>query len=257
MLTFGEKMAQEEPRRWKSLAVAGGVALIALALLVTVLSQEMTQIAPLPPTAVPANPADPAVAFVNGQPIGRNFWVEAVQLDQVMSGLAGVPAPSPEETLERLINEVLVLQTVSQRPPTRDEVEARIAALEAAWGVEDEQVVAALTAAGLDREALARSVSRLLLVQRSQEQLVAEGTPTDDWLTRLRGQAEITINYQQMETAFLSLQPTAPPSPLPTPEPPPPLAVDFTLERAGGGSLTLSEQLALGPVVLVFFQRCG
>jgi peroxiredoxin len=37
----------------------------------------------------------------------------------------------------------------------------------------------------------------------------------------------------------------------------PEVAPDFTLERSGGGSLTLSEQLAQGPVVLVFFQRGG
>jgi len=58
-------------------------------------------------------------------------------------------------------------------------------------------------------------------------------------------------------------------SPLPTPVPatetPPPtpnlavpdVAPDFTLERAGGGTLTLAEQLAQGAVVLVFFQRGG
>jgi hypothetical protein len=58
-------------------------------------------------------------------------------------------------------------------------------------------------------------------------------------------------------------------SPIPTPVPatatPPPtpnlavpdVALDFTLERAGGGTLALAEQLAQGPVVLVFFQRGG
>ena len=56
-------------------------------------------------------------------------------------------------------------------------------------------------------------------------------------------------------------------SPLPapateTPYPGPTLALpevapDFTLERAGGSPLTLSEQLAEGPVVLAFFQRSG
>ena len=37
----------------------------------------------------------------------------------------------------------------------------------------------------------------------------------------------------------------------------PAVAPDFTLERAGGSPLTLSEQLAQGPLVLVFFQRSG
>ena len=57
--------------------------------------------------------------------------------------------------------------------------------------------------------------------------------------------------------------PIASPTPAPAPETPTPaltlpeVAPDFTLERAGGGTLTLAEQLAQGPVVLVFFQRCG
>jgi cytochrome oxidase Cu insertion factor (SCO1/SenC/PrrC family) len=34
-------------------------------------------------------------------------------------------------------------------------------------------------------------------------------------------------------------------------------APDFTLERSDGSAFTLSEQLAQGPVVLVFFQRCS
>jgi hypothetical protein len=55
------------------------------------------------------------------------------------------------------------------------------------------------------------------------------------------------------------------PLPLPATEMPyptpvlalPAIAPDFTLERAGGSPLTLSEQLAQGPVVLAFFQRSG
>jgi hypothetical protein len=48
---------------------------------------------------------------------------------------------------------------------------------------------------------------------------------------------------------------TAPSSPLPTIAFE--IAPDFTLERADGSTFTLSEQLAQGPVVLLFFQRCG
>jgi cytochrome oxidase Cu insertion factor (SCO1/SenC/PrrC family) len=61
---------------------------------------------------------------------------------------------------------------------------------------------------------------------------------------------------------------TSAPTPLPTPasvvEPSSPLstevleaAPDFTLDWADGRAFTLSEQLAQGPVVLVFFQKCG
>ena len=55
-----------------------------------------------------------------------------------------------------------------------------------------------------------------------------------------------------------------PESPLSTPETEtssapaiPEVAPDFTLQRSGGGMLTLSEQLMQEPVVLVFFQRGG
>jgi hypothetical protein len=59
--------------------------------------------------------------------------------------------------------------------------------------------------------------------------------------------------------------PTAIASPSPVPEtttPVPTAAVpqvapDFTLQRADGGTFTLAEQLARGPVVLVFFQVGG
>jgi cytochrome oxidase Cu insertion factor (SCO1/SenC/PrrC family) len=44
-------------------------------------------------------------------------------------------------------------------------------------------------------------------------------------------------------------------SPLPTEIPK--AAPDFTLDQADGSTFTLSEQLAKGPVVLVFFQKCG
>lgn len=257
--TEGE--VEQGPRgRWGPLIVAGGVAVAVLLLVAAMLSREAAQTAPLPATSVPTSPADPAVATINGQPIGRNFWAEAVLMDQVMSGLAGVSAPAPEETLERLINEVLLIQAApAQQTPTDEEVEARIAALEEAWGVGDEQVVAALAAVGLEREALVRSVTRLLVVQRAQGALEAEGTSIEDWLVREREQAQIVIYRERMQVNFLPVPPTAYPSALPTPTPELSLSseLDFTLERAGGGTFTLLEQLTRGPVVLVFFQRCG
>lgn len=237
--------------RWGWAFATGGIALLMLFLVIGMLSREVTPVAPPVPSATPS-PADPPVALVEGQPIGRNFWAEAVLLDWAMSRLAGVPAPSPEETLERLINEVLVLRAAPPQPmPGRDEIEAQIAGLEQTWGVSDEQVTAALGQAGLGRDSLERAVARLLMVQRAQAALEAQGTPISEWLSQERARARVVIYREQMRVSFRF------PTPAVTPTSEWAQAPDFTLERAGGGTLTLSDLMRQGPVVLVFFQRCG
>jgi hypothetical protein len=55
-----------------------------------------------------------------------------------------------------------------------------------------------------------------------------------------------------------SIPATETPAPSPTPALAiPSIAPDFTLAQSGGGTFVLTEQLAQGPVVLVFFQRGG
>jgi cell division protein FtsN len=52
--------------------------------------------------------------------------------------------------------------------------------------------------------------------------------------------------------------PAKPPTLTPVPRPEvPEVAPAFTLNRAGGGTFILQNQLEEGPVVLVFFERCG
>lgn len=243
--------------RWVWALATGGIALLMLLLVIGMLSREAVPVAPPVPSATPS-PVDPPVALVEGQPIGRNFWAEAVLLDWTMSRLAGVPAPAPEETLERLINEVLVLRAAPPPPqPTREEVEAQIAALEAAWGVTDEQVTTALNEVGLGRDSLERAVARLLVVQRAQAALESGGTPVQEWLTQERARARVVIYREPMRVSFRFPTPAVASTSAVTPTPEPARAPDFTLEQAGGGTLTLSEYLARGTVVLVFFQRCG
>ncbi len=271
-------------RLWAVLGV--GVAVLAgLGLLLAFLGREPSAPAPTITPTTPTPSEGPVVASVDGRPIRYSFWMETILLDQVMSGLAGQPAPTRDETLQRLINEELALQAFPpEQEPTVDQVEARIAALEQTWGVDDAAVVTALVEAGLDRAAFERATRRLLAVQASLEALQSRGHDTKSWLEEQRASAEIVLNEEfenvtapvlpsaqspiaTLVTSPLSVptieSPIASPTPAPAPETPTPalalpeVAPDFTLERAGGGTLTLAEQLAQGPVVLVFFQRCG
>lgn len=273
-------------RLWAVLGL--GVAVLAgLGLLLAFLGREPSAPAPTITPITPTPSEDPVVASVDGRPIRYSFWMETILLDQVMSGLAGQIAPTPDETLQRLINEELTLQAFPpEQEPTVDQVEARIAALEQTWGVDDAAVVTALVEAGLDRAAFERATRRLLAVQASLEALQSRGHDSKSWLEEQRASAEIVLNEEfenmaapvlpsaqspiaTLVTSPLSVptieSPIASPTPAPAPETPAPtpalalpeVAPDFTLERASGGTLTLAEQLAQGPVVLVFFQRCG
>ncbi|MCK4472083.1 MAG: hypothetical protein KAW49_09895 [Anaerolineae bacterium] len=271
-------------RLWAVLGI--GVAVLAgLGLLLAFLGREPSAPAPTITPTTPTPSEDPVVASVDGRPIRYSFWMETILLDQVMSGLAGQPAPTPDDTLQRLINEELALQAFPpEQEPTVDQVEARIAALEQTWGVDDAAVVTALVEAGLDRAAFERATRRLLAMQASLEALQSRGHDTKSWLEEQRASAEIVLTEEfenvtapvlpsarspiaTLVTSPLSVptieSPIASPTPAPAPETPTPalalpeVAPDFTLERAGGGTLTLAEQLAQRPVVLVFFQRCG
>jgi hypothetical protein len=119
----------------------------------------------------------------------------------------------------------------------------------------------------------------MLTVQAALEALESEGHNTTTWLEEQRESAEIVINEEFKGATVPYTPPQSPlappdalspiPTPVPAPETPstvnaddadpalPEIAPDFTLVRAGGDRFTLADQLTQGPVVLVFFQRCG
>jgi hypothetical protein len=278
-----------KPRLWATFGVSI-TALVGLGLLMVFLSRGPGAPTPIVASPVPTIDEDPTVASVNGRPIKHSFWMQAALLDQVLSGIAGQPAPASDETLQRLINEDLLLSAFPpEQPPTTDQIEAQIARLEDSWRVSDDAVNLALDNAGLDRPAFVQAIGRLLIVQASLDALQAQGYHISTWLEEQRASAEIVLDAElgSVVAAQLPASPTPPqtvlstatmspiPTPMPTstsvplidlsplspPTPPmqaiPEIAPDFTLARASGGSFTLSEQLAQGPVVLVFFQKCG
>jgi hypothetical protein len=202
------------------------------------------------------------VASVDGAAISYATWQEAVLLDQVVSGLAGQAPPEPDETLQRLINETLVLKAF---PPegVRDpeQLEAHIAALERDWGVADAAVVAALESIGLDREDFTRYIDRSLDVQAGLDAIQDQGSEPATWMALQRAGADIAI-FQDVLALSTPVAQAAAPSPTPLPVPTrtlvlPEVAPDFTVRGAKGLEVTLSEQLEQGPVVVVFFLGGG
>lgn len=269
-------------RLWTIIGV-GVAVIVGLGALLMFLGRGPGELSPAPPPVTPTQADGPIAASVNGSAISQSSWGEAVLLDQVLSGLAGQSAPTPEETLWRLIDQELVLQSTSEQEPTVEQVEAQITALQQTWGVDESAVTAALERVGLTRAVFEQAVGRLLKVQAGLETLTDQGYDTAAWLEEQRSGADIQIFEGTAALPISTAQspiPTSVPSPLPTPAavtvaatptsapatapliPTSPLAdlgfaPDFTLERAGGGALTLTEQLSQGPVVLVFFQKCG
>jgi peroxiredoxin len=236
-----------------------------------------------PPNAPGLPDLDDAVATVNNQIITQQVWQQATRLDAVMSQLAAQPIPTAEETLDRLINEIIVLEAapaLTQRVE-EEEIEARIQALVTSWSITDEKIVAALAAAGLKRSDLTVRVKRLMQVEAALNQLATQEDDLKAWLTAARASAEIGLyrslvseeetRRQGEETTLVSQSPQKPeseaslpssaPAPPPVFAPPSEMAVspypesaapDFTLTQLDGSPLTLSD-LRGKPILINFW----
>lgn len=216
------------------------------------------------PTPTLRPTTEPLAASVNGYTITQSYFSQTVRLNQVLGELSGAPTMEAEETLQRLIRSELILQGAEDvDEPSEEDVESFITSLERSWGVSDEQVVERLQAVGLERSFLEDTIQRLLTVQGSVQSLQEEGHSISEWLRDQQADAEITVYEAAVspdQADGTSEEGQEGDDPTPTPgvrSEVPDVAPDFTLSRAGGGSFTLAEQLELGPVALVFFERCG
>ncbi len=176
-------------RRWTLFAIAcvGGLGLLAVLLLL--IAQ--------PPRSIPSpTPTLHTVALVDGQLISFAQWQRAVAVDQVMSALVGQPPPSPQETLEQLINERLVLQAAADAGipgANQEQIDDWLAGFMAAWDLDEAAFDQALGGAGLSRAEFSQEiVPRLLRVQQALQELPADGN-AQAWIADLRRQAAIEI----------------------------------------------------------------
>jgi hypothetical protein len=221
------------------------------------------------------------VAAVNDYTITEEYLERATALNTVLSDFAGQESLGESETLQRLIKQQLVLQGAPpDEAPSEEDVEDYIKRMQEAWSIDEETMVAELEAVSVERDFLEETIHRLLSVQTSVDQLTQEGQDVNAWLSEQEEKADIQIYQDPSELSEapaeedeedeepdvtntpsvveVTLSPDVPPTSTPAPEPEvPTIAPAFTLDRAGGGQVSLESQLEEGPVVLVFFQRCG
>jgi len=227
--------------------------------------------------------ADEIVATVDEQVITRQQWQQATRLDAAMSRVTNQPVPTAEETMDRLVSEIIILaQAPELSSPSSTEIEERIAALEKSWDISDQMMVSAVEETGLSRDHLVARVGRLMQVKTGLEQLSAQGCDLSQWLAGARAAAEISL-YQPLLASTLpqttprkeeaspippvipqggeaepamypleeidlpGLSPDLPVSPYPEQ-----VAPDFSLTGLDGSALTLSD-LRGRPVLINFW----
>ncbi len=202
------------------------------------------------------------VAVVNTEPIDRLDWQRSTALDRAMSQLAGQPAPNAEATLQRLINERLVLQQAAARDVTVPDQAAqqRLDFLKQTWQVDEAALDRTLTLNGLSQTDVVAAIQRLLIVEAYLKQIAAQQNP-DEWLAAQRAQAQIGLYTDLVAAASETAtapRPAATPlatvvtkSDLPVGVNVDQQAPDFTLTDLTGQAVTLSA--LRGRVVVLNF----
>jgi thiol-disulfide isomerase/thioredoxin len=270
----------------KSIALILGLAAAALAGLLLIMGQLAAAPATIANTATPTLPVDtpaappetalPDTVAVVAPPdcaacrtiITRPAWDIAARLDAAMSFLAGQPMPPAEETLDRLVNEILVLAAVPDAPPPAPaQVEQRLADLTAGWGVTPNQLDQTLQKNNLTRADLTTRTARLLQVETALTRLAGQQPNLAAWLSQTRAAAEISL-YKALTAAPVTPQTPvsqpltvtpavaepqpAPPPNLPIGPHPQNLAPDFDLPALTGPAISLS-QFSGKPVLINFW----
>ncbi|OQY48589.1 MAG: hypothetical protein B6242_02015 [Anaerolineaceae bacterium 4572_78] len=200
---------------------------------------------------------DDIVATVNGNVISHEGWQRATSLDMVMNALTNQAPPTTEETLDRLINEILLLQAKSPNKTfSESDVSKRLDDLQNAWNINEATIINALHDVRLSWTDLENRILRLLIVENVMQQL-SNDVDLNQWLVATRATAEIGLYYPVTHHAeitaseLLSIESELP-SDLAMAPYPDSIAPDFTLNNLAGDNITLSN-LRGKPTIINFW----
>ncbi len=254
-----------------------------LSMAITVLLVSCTTPAALPPpvalTPFTAPPSpQTTVAEVDGEAITREEWQRALALDRAMSTLAGQSLPTPEESLQRLINERLALREarMANFTATPDQAAVRLQTLLRRWDRNELALDVVLAQHELSRADVLDAIRRLLIVEAYLAHFGSEAD-AQRWMAERRQRAKVglyvSFSVPPMPTVLTAALPKPPATPLvlapqdeptthlvPTPSPQPAYervtgaapvptpnslpknpAPDFTLPNLDGQAVALSQ----------------
>ncbi len=241
------------------------------------------------PIATPATPvtrtaqpgtlaAEDVVAWINRNPVPLAALTQRQNVDRAFNALLGLPTVDEATSLDRLLNEALVLQAAQAAGFTvAPEVAlAERNALLTAYGKSEAELSTALQAEGLPLTAFDAYFAQLLTARDFvTAQAAAQGITPEAYILGLRQTNDVQIATREVATPPTATllpeaatplpstpAPIATPTPLPTPDEPRGVAngqhaPNFTLATLDGTPLTL-DTLRGKPVVLSFWVTwCG
>lgn len=240
-------------------ALLVGLGLVLLFMLLLRSSEQTPRPAPiapsptLPTTVVPASAPTPSpvsvasvaalptadpnvVAIVNGERIGQDALKMVLGVDRAMAAVLGTEAPATG-ALERLINDVLMLQAAQQAgfsvPET--EIEQALNTFLSQQQLSPATLQPALAAEGLTWEQFRAYFGQLITVDRfARQQAQAQGLELSAYLSNLQRQAHISYG------AAADMEP---PSPIASPTLMPSPTVTRLVSLPGDDAATILERL--------------
>lgn len=154
------------------------------------------------------------MAEVDGEAVTREEWQRALALDRVMSVLAGQSAPTPEASLQRLVNERLALREAREAglAATPDQAAERLRALLRRWNKDEAALNAALAREGVSQSDALDAIRRLLVVEAYLARFGSEAD-AQQWMAERRRRAKVGLYASFSAPPTPSVLAAAPPMP--------------------------------------------
>lgn len=174
-----------------------------------------------PSTTTESDIAQEIVAWINGNPLSLTALTQRQAIDRALNTLLDIPATDESTALDRLVNEVLLLNAAESAGfrIVAESVTAEREALLAAYGKSTVELEAALQAEGFPLAAFDAYLANLITARDfSAAQAQARGITPEAFILELRQANEVHLTAGNVAKLSEAATPTASPTSATTPE---------------------------------------